>query len=45
MTTSLPVIRADLMENISANATQPHRIMSTALGITGFFTLALAMPR
>ena len=40
---NLPVIRADLMANISATATQPHRVMSTALGAAGFFTLALAM--
>ena len=40
---NLPVIRADLMENISANAITPHRVLSTALGATGFFTLALAM--
>jgi predicted permease len=40
---NLPIIRADLMENISANATLPQRVASTALGVTGFFTLCLAM--
>jgi ABC-type antimicrobial peptide transport system permease subunit len=40
---NLPVIRADVMENISANATQPQRILSAALGTTGLLTLALAM--
>jgi predicted permease len=39
----LPIIRADLMENISSNATQPQRVASAALGITGFLTLGLAM--
>jgi putative ABC transport system permease protein len=39
----LPIIKADLMERISANATQPHRVASAALGAVGFFTLCLAM--
>jgi putative ABC transport system permease protein len=39
----LPVVRADLMENISANATQPQRVASAGLGATGFLTLCLAM--
>jgi len=40
---NLPVIRADLMANISANATQPQRVAAAALGGTGLFTLCLAM--
>lgn len=40
---NLPIIRADLMESVSANATQPQRVASAALGATGFFTLCLAM--
>ena len=43
MNPNLPVVRADLMENISANATQPQRILSAVLGATGLLTLALAM--
>jgi putative ABC transport system permease protein len=39
----LPVIQADLMEDISANATLPQRILSAALGGAGLFTLALAI--
>ncbi|MGD2067846.1 MAG: ABC transporter permease [Gemmatimonadota bacterium] len=39
----LPVIRADLMEHLSANAFLPHRVLSTVLGAAGVFTLALAM--
>jgi len=39
----LPVIRADLMEDTSANATQPQRVLSAALGGAGIFALALAV--
>jgi ABC-type antimicrobial peptide transport system permease subunit len=39
----LPVIRADLMEDVSANATQPQRVLSAALGGAGIFALALAV--
>ncbi len=39
----LPVVRVDLMENVTDNATDPHRILASALGIAGLFTLALAM--
>ena len=39
----LPVIQADLMENISAHATQPQRLLSAALGGAGIFTLVLAV--
>lgn len=39
----LPVAQADLMERISANATQPQRVLSVALGAAGLFTLALAI--
>jgi len=31
------------MENITANGTQPQRLLGAALGVTGFFTLCLAM--
>lgn len=40
---NLPVIGAELMETISANATMGQRILSAALGGAGFFALALAM--
>ncbi|MGW8267661.1 MAG: ABC transporter permease [Longimicrobiales bacterium] len=40
---NLPVIRADAMENLTANGTQPQRLLGAALGATGFFTLCLAM--
>jgi ABC-type antimicrobial peptide transport system permease subunit len=43
MNPNLPVIRAELMENISANATQPQRILSAALGTAGLMALSLAM--
>jgi len=39
----LPVMRVDLMENLTDNATDPHRILSVVLGIAGLVTLALAM--
>ena len=39
---NLPVKRADLMENISANATSPQRILSLVLGAGGLFALVLA---
>jgi len=39
----LPVVRLDRMASITANATLLHRMLSIALGIAGFVTLALAM--
>lgn len=39
----LPIIRADLMENITANGTLPQRILSMVLGGVGVIALALAM--
>jgi len=40
---NLPIKRADLMANISANATRPQRILSVVLGAGGVFALVLAM--
>ncbi len=39
----LPVQRVDLMENVTANATAPQRILSRVLGVTGVLAMALAM--
>jgi len=39
----LPIVRADLMENITANGTLPQRILSKVLGGVGAIALALAM--
>jgi hypothetical protein len=39
----LPVLRVDLMENITANGTLPQRILSMIMGVAGAVALALAM--
>jgi putative ABC transport system permease protein len=39
----LPVLRVDLMKNISANGSLPQRILSMIMGIAGALALALAM--
>jgi predicted lysophospholipase L1 biosynthesis ABC-type transport system permease subunit len=39
----LPVIRVDLMDRISANATRPQEVLSAVLGVVGLFALGLAM--
>ena len=39
----LPVLRVDLMENITANGTLPQRVLSMILGFAGLVALGLAM--
>lgn len=39
----LPVLRVDLMENITANGTLPQRILAMILGVAGAVVLGLAM--
>lgn len=39
----LPVLRVDLMENVTANGTLPQRVLSLVMGIAGAVALALAM--
>jgi predicted permease len=40
---ALPIVRSDLMENITTNSTLPQRVLSTVLGGVGAIALALAM--
>ncbi len=39
----LPILRADLMANVTDNATAPQRVLSSVLGAAGLMALALAM--
>ena len=39
----LPILRADLMANVTDNATAPQRVLSFVLGVAGLMALALAM--